>query len=151
MILAEKTMNQATIAYHIRAFFGMAGMNPTCPVMAAKNVCLGGWKSNLAERQAILSAVYHWVTKSNSVSCRPNNRMQMGSDTEDDLQPEYDLKNLQVRKVGYPRTGFGGYVQLAPDVAVLFPDAKAVNEALRFLIRITRRSKMLPQNLGTAG
>lgn len=73
------------------------------------------------------------------------------SDTEDDLRPEYDLKSLRVRKVGPKRTGFGGYVQLAPDVAELFPDAKAVNEALRFLIRITRESKMLPQNLGDAG
>ncbi|HRN69382.1 MAG TPA: hypothetical protein PK205_09610 [Promineifilum sp.] len=66
------------------------------------------------------------------------------SDTEDDLRPEYDLKSLRVRKVGPKRTGFGGYVQLAPDVAELFPDAEAVNEALRFLIRITRESKMLP-------
>jgi len=73
------------------------------------------------------------------------------SDTEDDLRPEYDLKSLRVRKVGPKRTGFGGYVQLAPDVAELFPDAEAVNEALRFLIRITRESKMLPQDFGDVG
>lgn len=73
------------------------------------------------------------------------------SDTEDDLRPEYDLKSLRVRKVGPKRTGFGGYVQLAPDVAELFPDAEAVNEALRFLIRITRESKILSQDFGDVG
>lgn len=57
---------------------------------------------------------------------------------EDELQPEYDLKSLRVRKVGPKRSGFGSYVQLAPDVAELFPDAESVNEALRFLIRVTR-------------
>lgn len=60
----------------------------------------------------------------------------------DDLRPEYDLKSLRVRKVGPQRAGFGGqWVQLAPDVAEVFPDAESVNEALRFLIRITREHK----------
>ena len=57
---------------------------------------------------------------------------------ENELRPEYDLKSLRVRKVGPERTGFGGFVQLAPDVAEVFPDSEAVNEALRFLIRVTR-------------
>jgi len=61
---------------------------------------------------------------------------------QDDLRPEYDLKSLRVRKVGPQRVGFGNhFVQLAPDVAEVFPDAEAVNEALRFLIRITRENK----------
>jgi len=60
---------------------------------------------------------------------------------EDELRPEYDLKSLRVRKVGPKRTGFGGFVQLAPDVAEMFPDAESVNEALRFLIRVTRENK----------
>ena len=59
--------------------------------------------------------------------------------TDDELRPEYNLKNLRVRKVGPKREGFGGLsVQLEPDVAELFPDSESVNEALRFLIRITR-------------
>ena len=58
---------------------------------------------------------------------------------DDELRPEYDLKSLRVRKVGPKREGFGGLsVQLEPDVAELFPDSESVNEALRFLIRITR-------------
>jgi hypothetical protein len=60
---------------------------------------------------------------------------------EDELRPEYDLRSLRVRRVGSKRTGFGGFVQLAPDVAEIFPDAESVNEALRFLIRVTRESK----------
>ena len=60
---------------------------------------------------------------------------------EDELRSEYDLKSLRVRKVGPGRTGFGDFVQLAPDVAELFPNSEAVNEALRFLIRITRENK----------
>lgn len=59
--------------------------------------------------------------------------------TQDELQPEYDLKNLQVRKMGPDRKHFGKFiVQLEPDVAEVFPDAASVNEALRFLIRITK-------------
>lgn len=73
------------------------------------------------------------------------------TEMEDDLRPEYDLKSLRVRKAGPKRTGFGGFVQLAPDVVEVFPNAESVNEALRFLIRITRESKALPQNFGDAG
>ena len=58
---------------------------------------------------------------------------------EDDLRPEYDLKSLRVRKLGSGRKDFAGVtVRLEPDVAEMFPDADAVNEALRFLIRVMR-------------
>lgn len=61
------------------------------------------------------------------------------SEMEDDLRAEYDLKSLRVRRLGPGRKGFGGTtVQLEPDVAEIFPDADAVNEALRFLIRVMR-------------
>jgi len=62
---------------------------------------------------------------------------------EDELRPEYDLKSLQVRKVGPGRKNFGDMVRLEPDVIEAFPDAKAVNEALRSLIEIARRSTHL--------
>lgn len=61
---------------------------------------------------------------------------------DDELRPEYDLNSLRVRKVGSGRVGFGEFVRLAPDVAEVFPNAEAVNEALRFLIRITRENKL---------
>lgn len=62
------------------------------------------------------------------------------NEMEDELRAEYDLRSLRVRSVGPKRTGLGGqFVQLAADVAELFPNAESVNEALRFLIRVTRR------------
>jgi hypothetical protein len=60
-------------------------------------------------------------------------------DLEDDLRSEYDLKSLKVRKMGSGRKNFAGTtIKLEPDVAEIFPNADAVNEALRFLIRSTR-------------
>jgi hypothetical protein len=61
---------------------------------------------------------------------------------EDDLRAEYDLKSLRVRKLGSGRKSFGGStVRLEPDVAAIFPSADAVNEALRFLIRVTQQNQ----------
>lgn len=42
---------------------------------------------------------------------------KIDSGLEDKLRPEYDLRGLQVRKVGPNRPGFAGFVKLAPDVA----------------------------------
>jgi hypothetical protein len=63
------------------------------------------------------------------------------TDINDELRPEYDLRSLRVRKLGRGRTSFAGVVRLEPDVAEVFPDAEAVNEALRFLIRITKENQ----------
>jgi len=60
---------------------------------------------------------------------------------EDELRPEYDLRSLCVRKVGHGRNKFGEFVRLEPDIAKVFQDTESVNEALRFLIRITRENK----------
>lgn len=60
---------------------------------------------------------------------------------EDELRSEYDLRSLRVRKVGSGRKSFDGVnIRLEPDVAEMFPDSEAVNEALRFLIRITKKN-----------
>ncbi len=69
---------------------------------------------------------------------------------QDELRPEYDLKSLQVRKVGPGRKHFGkSIVQLEPDVAEVFPDAASVNAALRFLIRLTKESSDVCPNIGS--
>jgi hypothetical protein len=60
---------------------------------------------------------------------------------EDDLRPEYDLSTLRVRKLGPSRKSFGDVIKLEPDVAGAFPNADAVNEALRFLIRVTKENR----------
>ena len=64
----------------------------------------------------------------------------------DELRPEYDLSTLRVRKLGPGRKSFGDVIKLDPDVAGAFPNADAVNEALRFLIRITKENQ---NNLGS--
>jgi hypothetical protein len=59
----------------------------------------------------------------------------------DELRPEYDLSTLRVRKLGPGRKSFGDVIKLEPDVADAFPNADAVNEALRFLIRVTKEKR----------
>jgi len=62
----------------------------------------------------------------------------------DDLRPEYDLKKLVVRRLGPARKSFGrSIVRLEPDVAKAFPNTEAVNEALRFLLRVTKENKAI--------
>jgi hypothetical protein len=63
-------------------------------------------------------------------------------ETEDDeLRSEYDLSELRGRARGkYAERYREGtnLVLLEPDVAAAFPDAKAVNEALRLLMKVAR-------------
>ncbi|MEH2380062.1 MAG: hypothetical protein V7K27_14440 [Nostoc sp.] len=62
---------------------------------------------------------------------------------EDELRSEYDLKSLMVRKFGSERKSFGNTtIRLEPDVAEVFPNADAVNEALRFLIRVVQKNQV---------
>ncbi len=63
------------------------------------------------------------------------------TEIEDELRPEYDLRALRVRKLGSGRKSFGDVIRLEPDVAEAFPDADSVNEALRFLIRVTKENQ----------
>ncbi|MBA3789594.1 hypothetical protein H0X32_04415 [Patescibacteria group bacterium] len=71
---------------------------------------------------------------------------------EDELRAEYDLKSLRVRRLGPGRKSFvGNIVKLESDVANVFPDAESVNEALRFLIRVSRENgPALPAQRGEA-
>ena len=71
------------------------------------------------------------------------------TEMEDELRPEYDLRSLRVRKLGPGRRSFGEVIRLEPDVAEVFPNAESVNEALRFLIRVTRESS--PSSPNTEG
>ena len=72
------------------------------------------------------------------------------TDINDELRPEYDLRSLRVRKLGRGRKSFGEIIRLEPDVAEVFPDADAVNEALRFLIRITKENQPVAAPKGDA-
>ena len=60
------------------------------------------------------------------------------SQEEDDFRPEYDFSELKdhVRGKYVDRYREGtNLVLLDPDVAAAFPDAKAVNDALRLLLQ----------------
>ena len=60
---------------------------------------------------------------------------------DDELRDEYDLSQLKggVRGKYAQRYSAGtNLVLLAPDVAEVFPNDEAVNEALRLLIRIAK-------------
>jgi hypothetical protein len=60
------------------------------------------------------------------------------AEIEDELEAEFDLKSLRVRKLGPGRKSFGDVVRLEPDVAEAFPNADSVNEALRSMIRVSK-------------
>ena len=67
---------------------------------------------------------------------------------EDELRPEYDLSQLKGRVRGKYVERYRestNLVRLEPDVAAAFPDAKAVNEALRLLIKVAQ-SQAPPQS-----
>ncbi len=70
------------------------------------------------------------------------------SEDEDELLPEYEFRSLRVRKYGPARTKLQQHgVVLEPDVASVFPDSNSVNEALRFLMRVTKKAEpILPTN-----
>ena len=60
------------------------------------------------------------------------------SEEEDDLRPEYDFSQMKggVRGKYVERYREGtNLVLLDPDIASAFPDAKAVNDALRSLLQ----------------
>jgi hypothetical protein len=66
---------------------------------------------------------------------------------EDELRPEYDLSQLKGRVRGkYAERYRAGtnLVLLELDVAAAFPDAKAVNEALRLLIKVAENQVSNP-------
>lgn len=63
-------------------------------------------------------------------------------DLNDELRPEYDLTKLRVRRVGIGRKLMQeNGVSLDMDVAKVFQSSESVNEALRFLIRITEKHR----------
>ena len=65
------------------------------------------------------------------------------NEIEDELRPEYDLQSLQLRKLGAGRKKFCDTVRLEPDVIAAFPNTEAVNEALRYLIEVAKRTNSL--------
>jgi hypothetical protein len=71
--------------------------------------------------------------------------MKRKAGMDDELRPEYDLSRLLkdgVRGKYADRYREGtNLVLLAPDVAAVFPDEQAVNEALRLVIQLAQISR----------
>lgn len=67
-------------------------------------------------------------------------RKETGRQDEPEMRDEYDFSGgVRGKYVQQYRTGTN-VVLLDPDVAAAFPDSEAVNEALRELIKIARRT-----------
>jgi hypothetical protein len=68
--------------------------------------------------------------------------MKKNSEINDELRPEYDMKQLlkgAVRGKYAEQYAEGtNLVLLSPDVADAFPNAEAVNEALRLVLRLSQ-------------
>lgn len=65
--------------------------------------------------------------------------MASASSFGDELRPQYDesvFENAQRGKYAQRYAAGANIVRLAPDVAAAFPDEKAVNDALRFVMQI---------------
>ncbi len=68
------------------------------------------------------------------------NRTEINSEILD----EYDFsKGIRGKYVQRYAAG-SNVVVISPDVAELFPDSESVNEALRMLVKIARRTKKTP-------
>jgi len=68
--------------------------------------------------------------------------MKKDKSEEDDLRPEYDFSKMEGHERGkYAKRYREGtnLVLLDPDVAAAFPDAKAVNDALRLVLQNKQR------------
>ena len=65
-------------------------------------------------------------------------------DQDDDTLPEYDFSKGIRGKYARRFAEGTNVVALSPDVAEVFPDSKAVNEALRLLIKIAQQQAAKP-------
>ncbi len=67
----------------------------------------------------------------------------------DELRPEYDetsLKNGVRGKYAAQYAAGTNIVRLAPDVTAAFPNEEAVNEALRFVLKVMDDAKRLARH-----
>jgi hypothetical protein len=58
---------------------------------------------------------------------------------KDTMRPEYDMSGGVRGKYAHRVKGDVVMVPIAPDVAAAFPDANAVNEALRVLLKAAKK------------
>ena len=76
--------------------------------------------------------------------------MNKKTETNDELRPEYDMKSLlksaaRGKYAARYRAGTN-LVLLEPEVAKAFPNDKAVNEALKLVIKLKKTQESASQN-----
>jgi hypothetical protein len=91
------------------------------------------------DRRELESLVRGWrLEKSENNMKKSKKKPRQFDPDEDTMRPEYDFSKA-VRGVTAARYAEGtNVVLLDPDVAEIFPDTRAVNEALRTIARVTR-------------
>lgn len=62
----------------------------------------------------------------------------------DEMRPEYDFSKGVRGKYASRFAEGSNVVVIDPDIAKVFPDSKAVNEALRTLVRVAGKTAKLP-------
>jgi hypothetical protein len=79
---------------------------------------------------------------------KPTSRKRSVAETDvvadDEILPEYDFHGARRNPYAADYRAGVTVVQLDPDVASSFPDASAVNDALRALAKIARRQSKKP-------
>lgn len=76
-------------------------------------------------------------------------KMDNKTDLDDELRPDYDeilLKNGVRGKYAEQYAAGTNIIRLDPDVAAAFPNEEAVNEALRFVLKVMDDAKKLTRN-----
>lgn len=75
---------------------------------------------------------------------------ELDNEREPEMLEEYDFSGGARGKYAERFERGSHVVVLDPDVVEVFPDAEAVNEALRFLIRVTRENQLASNSKGDA-
>ena len=71
----------------------------------------------------------------------PSDKPSQQPSDDPDMLPHYDFSAATRGRYAARYAEGSNVVVLAPDVAAVFPNSEAVNEALRTLVRLTRSSE----------
>ena len=67
---------------------------------------------------------------------KPSDKSSLNAGEDLDMLPHYDFRDGTRGKYASRYTEGSNVVVLAPDIAAIFPNSEAVNEALRTLVRL---------------
>jgi hypothetical protein len=73
-----------------------------------------------------------------------NMKKATNAQKDDEMRPEYDFSKGVRGKYASRFAAGSNVVVIDPDIAKVFPDSKAVNEALRTLVRVAGKTAKLP-------